>query len=367
MKQDRRLNGWIMLAAIVGVLAGLTLLAAGGFVAIGGFAYPKVLGKIEDLEFFVLQEGIVNAQLKLFNNELLKPEFLTLALGGIAALVGLITLILAIVCLNYAKKHKVVRHRVALFIFTLISLGVAVCPALYLWFEFKYLTDNIKYVCYGVGGAYAFVGLCQLLGLVFGRSEKFMSNDNSKYAFSNSSIKNARADINNAPAQQEYVPQEYVAQSEYVPLSEETYITQDQQRATSQQPVRPAAPSIPQGGQARPTQPMRPAQPMGPRPAQPVRPTQPPMGPRPAQPARPVAGQQPVRPAQPIGVRPSQPMRPTQPMGARPAQPARSTQPSMGPRPAQPSAAGRAFCPKCGKMLAPGENVCSLCGYRPVK
>lgn len=354
MKQDRRLNGWIMLAAIVGALAGLTLLVAGGFVAIGGFAWPKTLAKIEDLMLFLIQDGIVKAQLKLFNNELLKPEFLTLILGGIVAFVGLISLILAIVCVNYAKKRKVVRHRVALFIFALISLGVAACPALYLWFEFKVLTDNIKYVCYGVGGTFAFIALCQLLGIMFGRSEKFMSNDNNKYAFGNSAIKNARADINNAQAPQP------VADQEYVPLSQDTYVTQDEQRLMSQQIAsRPAPSPIQQGGQARPAQPMRPTQPMGPRPTQPVpprpmgaqqsaRPGQP-MGPRPAQPMppRPMAAQPQARP--------TQPMRPAQPMGPRPAQPA---------RPAQPSASGRTFCPKCGKMLVPGEKFCSLCGYK---
>ena len=346
MRQDRRLNGWILIASVIGAFAGLILLVSGGFLGVAGFVWPEKLLKITDLQFFMAQEGVAKMQLKLADftvKELLKPEFLYLTWGVIAGVAGLIVLILSILGLNYAKKRKVVRRRMALFIFALISLGLATCVGLYLWYEFKTLTDNIKYVCYGVGGALAFVGLCQLLGVIFGRSEKFMSNDNSKYAFSNSSIKNARADINNNAnqpvPQQEYVPASQ-EQGGYIPLEQERLINQ---RAQSSQGVN----SIPQGGQARPTQPMRPAQPQRPM-GQPAPRPNAPVGPRPmpAQPGRPMAnGQMPPRPIQQM--RPTQPVRPGQPM-----------------RPVQPNAQGKMFCKKCGKLLAPGEKICSLCGYK---
>ena len=111
----------------------------------------------------------------------------------------------------------------------------------------------------------------------------------------------------------------------------------------------PSANAIPQGGQARPIQPTRPVQ-QRPSMGQPAQRPNAPMGPRPM----------PAQPNRPMQPRPGQPMQAGRPMSQMPGQPVRP-QPA---RPAQPNAQGRVFCKKCGKLLAPGEKMCSLCGYK---
>lgn len=326
MRQDRRLNGWVALGSIIQIISSMVLLSAGIFVAVAGFLYQKQLAKIDDLQFFVWQDGIVEIQTKLFKGELLKLEFLYLALGIIVGVAGLIALIFAIVSLSYAKKRKVVCHRVALFIFSLIPLAIAGLATTYFVLEMKMLTDNIKYVLYGLMGAFGFIGLCYLLGIIFGRSEKFMSNDNNKYAFENAnSMRNARADVNNNVK---------AAQMQYQPQASGII----QQRT--------------QQGQARPVQPMTAQQ----RPAQP----------RPIQPqARPTGTSRPM----PQASRPTQarPM-PPRPMGATQQRSAQAR--PMGPTQARPmvrptqQGQNVRYCPKCGKQLSPNEKICTLCGYR---
>lgn len=330
MRQDRRLNGWVLLGSIIQIIASIIAVVAGAGLAVVGFLYKDKLAKLTDLTMFT--GHLSDLQDKFFDKHLI-TKYLYLFLGAAVAVIGLIALILAIVSLFYAKKRKVVRRRAALLVFSLIPLAVVGGVVYYYVLKHKVLTDNIKYVAYGLIGAFGVPALFNILGVMFGRSEKFMSNDNGKYAFNNSSLRNARADANNnvRAAQMQYPAQ--ANQGEYAPM--------DQAR-----PVQPQA-------TARPVQPMqRPAQ-QGARPGQPMqRPVQP--GARPAQPGmRPSQPMQ--RPVQP-GMRQGQPMqRPVQP-GARPAQPMQ--------RPSQPGVRAQRFCNKCGKMLSPNEMVCSLCGTK---
>lgn len=317
MRKDRRLNGWVGFASVIGIIAGIALLAAGIAVGVLAFVKLETLLKIDDLVWFVNQEGIIKAQSKILNGNVLKTKFLYLVIGCIIALIGLLSLIFSSVLLSRTRKRSVVRHKVSLIIFTLIPLLVAVSVGLYLYFEFKNMTDNIKYVCYGLGGVFALISLCNILGAIFGRSEKFMSNDNNKYAFDNSGIKNARANINNA-----------------------------------NQGPRPQ--------QVRPGQQMQGARPiMGPN-GQPVRP----MPPRPGQPQqRPVApGQARPMPPRPMGAN-GQPARPMPPRPGMPQQ--RPVTPGQArPQPAQRPVQNKGYCPRCGKVLAPGERTCVVCGYK---
>ena len=107
MRQDRRLNVWILFSAIIGVIAGLVLLTAGGVLGTAGFVWTEKLSKIVELQKFLSQDFITEIQLKIFSGKILKPEFLYLALAIIIGVIGLFTLILSIVCLNYAKKRKI--------------------------------------------------------------------------------------------------------------------------------------------------------------------------------------------------------------------------------------------------------------------
>ena len=354
MRQDRRLNGWILIASVLGIILGLALIAGGAGLATIGFLKPEKLVKIDELSFFILQDGITKAQLKIFK-ELLKLEQLYLYLGIIVAVVGLIALIFAIVSLVYAKKHKVVRRRVALLFFTLIPLAIAGCAATYLILEFESFkplkTDfafikNIKYICYGIVGAFGLISIFNLLGLMFGRSEKFMSNDNGKYAFNNKSLRERRANVNN--------------NSKGAPVQSGAPMSQH-----PAQPVRQGNPSM-QGQAVRVAQgqPMRqgqPARPMPPRPAQPVRPAQPNInatrsasGARPAQPARPMQAPRPQMNASAQST--------ARPVASRNASVTARPMPQR-PNTAKPTTSGK-VCPVCGKVLTPGEKYCTICGHK---
>ena len=332
MRQDRRLNGWVLLGSIIQIISSIIAIVAGAGLAVVGFLYQDKLAKLTDLQVFM---GHLSAlQDELLNKHLL-TKYLYLVLGVSVAVIGLIALIFAIVTLVYARKRKVVRHRFASLIFSLIPLAIAGCVATYLILEMKEFTDNMKYVAYGIIGAFGISGLFIILGVMFGRSEKFMSNDNGKYAFDNSSLRNARAGANNnvKTAQMQYPAQ--VNQGQYVPLNQ------------AQQPMQAQRPMQPQANPMRPNQSGMPQ-----RNAMQARPNMPNQA-RPMQPAQPRVpmGQATARPVQPMQ-RPAQPMQ--RPM-ARPAQPA------------QPQARAQRFCNKCGKLLNPNEVVCSLCGTKIIK
>jgi hypothetical protein len=74
----------------------------------------------------------------------------------------------------------------------------------------------IKYLAFGIIGVFGVVALFNLLGLLFGRSEKFMSNDNNKYAFNDNLVKSERAKINNRPEEPKQVKKEEYELSEDV-------------------------------------------------------------------------------------------------------------------------------------------------------
>ncbi|MBQ3502813.1 MAG: hypothetical protein IJA72_04045 [Clostridia bacterium] len=363
MNQDRRKNGWVLISASLQIILSIILLSVGIALGVCGFLYQSKLATIDELQFFINQKGIIEAQhLISGGTKLLKPEFLYLFLGGIVAVIGIIVLIIGIVSLIIAKKKKVVRSRIKLTLFTIIPLAIAGCSATYLAFEVNNLPDYIKYGLYGIIGAFGFCALCLMLGLLFGRSEKFMSNDNNKFAFDDSSLRNARVDVNNnvrmaesqmaqgynmqQPQGQVYMPNNMGNMPTQAPYQQQNYMQQPRQqmpqnmqaqRVTTSQPIRNTS------AIARPVQPMHGASNM-----------QRPLPPRPMQ--QPQVRQNPVQP------RPMQPMqaRPVQPMQQRPMQQVR---PMQQPQPQ----ANNAFCPKCGKSLVPQEKICTMCGFRVIR
>lgn len=325
MRQDRRKNGWIVIGSIIEMILGTVLISLGIALGVTGFLYKEKLLEISDLQFFINQKGIIEAQKTLLNNRLLTTEFLYLAFAIILAVIGIISLVFAILSLVYTKKRKVVRRRIALILYTLIPLAIVGCAVTYYIFERDVLSDNITYALYGIIGAFGFVALCKILGVVFGRSEKFMSNDNSKYSFDNSAVRNLKANGN-----------------EVKPSVSQNGVVRPVQN-TASQPKPMVARNNP--GQMPPRPMQRPQnQPNMQRPA-----GQPQMR-RPA----PTQGQAPLRSSRPApnGQMPPRPM-PQRPANA-PVRPVNAVQRS-------------GFCPKCGKQLNPQEKFCTLCGYKVVK
>jgi len=326
MRQDRKLNGWILISAIMGVLAGLVLLVAGGALGTAGFLWKEKLLKITDLQLFLSQDWIIEAQKVILKGKILKTEFLYLVVACILAVVGLITLILSIITLNYAKKRKVVRRRVALIIFAIISLAIA-GGVFYLWIEYKKFTgklvdtDNVMYICYGITGVFGFIGLTKILGVLFGRSEKFMSNDNNKYAFNNPASRNPNPEtnVNNGIN----VNANVNADNSVNNADQQGYMSQAEEKLVAQQNGMPPRP-MPNGQM--PPRPMSNGQ----------------MPPRPGMPPRPMPnGQMPPRPGMP-----PRPM----PNG------------QMPPKPEQNKP--KVYCKRCGKLMQNGEMFCSLCGWK---
>lgn len=347
MKQDRKLNRWVLLASILSVVAGFALLIGGAALAILGFLKPEQISKIDEIVFFLNQEGFIDLQLKIFNNKILETEFLYLFAGIIVAVIGLLFVIFSLIAIRHAKKRKVVRHKLSLLLFTLLPLAIVGCAIAYLILEkemFRSFTKlnvgfgkNIMYASYGVAGLFGVIALLNLLGILFGRSEKFVSNDNEKYTFDNSNLPNRAINngVGNVPVQQSAtrLPQQAPAQRP-VPA-----------QPMQGQPVRRPMPQ-PQAGQRQVTnQPMR-----RPIPGQPV---QRPQG-------------QPMQPARPQMARPQGQM-------VRPNPSAQQPQRQMGQHVARPQGMAPNMqarrpvvrrCPRCGKVLNQGENFCAICGYK---
>ena len=349
MKQDRKLNKMIMFASVLGVMAGIIVLVAGAGIAVFGFLKPEELLRVEELTFLISEKGIYSLQKELFG-KLLKLEYLYLFLGVFVGVVGLLAFIFATLGISYAKKHKVVRRRGAILIFNLIPLAIAGAVATYLVLQFDRLPDMIKYVGYGLGGVFGVIGLFNLFGVICSRSEKFMSNDNNKLAFNNSSLREARAEVNSK-----------VKDAEYQPINQEQNIDTQVYQPMGQPNV-----------QTQPTRAQQPRPMQGPRPTQQARPM-----PQQRQMQRPQQGQMPMRPqmARPAGARPqmnpvaqptarpvSSQARPMARPGQMPAQPTGARPQPQGARPQQ--NAQRKFCLGCGSMLTPGEMVCKICGTK---
>lgn len=320
MRQDRRLNGWVMLGSIIQIISSIILLIAGAVLGVTGFLYTEQIAKFKDVVFFVNQEGIDKACRAVLNGSTLETEYLYLLIGIIFAVVALLALITAIVSLHHAKKRRVVRHRFGLFMGVLIPLAIVGCVTTYLVIEFRTLTDNIKYVAYGIIGLFGFSALCVLLGIIFGRSEKFMSNDNNKYGFNRLSMRGGRTDTNNLGTSQVQHSINRVQSQANTNLPQQT------------QPQRPVQ-------QARPVQ-YQSSTPLPPRPQTTARPVSPMQNgnqsqQRPITPTRPVAGARPAMPQRPVG--------------------------NPQNRPIQQRVI---HCKKCGRLLTPQEKICSMCGYK---
>lgn len=332
MNQDRRLNGWIIVGSTIQIIASLILILAGGALGVMAFAWPEQLLKLDDLIFFESQEGIIKAYETIFDGKMLKLEYLRLSIGLIIGIVGLIALILAIINLNNAKKRRVVRHRLGIFASTLVPIAIVACATTYLTLEFKFLTNNIKYVLYGIIGVFGFVSLCSVLGIIFGRGEKFMSIDNNKYGFDKASIRDTRADNN----------------ARNIQLQQSINGVQNQQNKNATQSASSqrlmAQPNLVQRQVQRPV--ATPQQRLANMPA------------RSGVAQRPQTTSRPVSPMQGTNMqqRPMQANRQT----VRPVQPQQSTA-TNHPRPVQLQSSN---CRRCGKVLASGEKVCSLCGYK---
>ena len=348
MRQDRKLNKFILCSAIMSIILAVALLVCGGGVAVYGYLKPEKLLEFKEVFFFVEQEGFIKLQTTLLNGGVLKTEFLFLFLGIFIAVVGLIALIFAILNLNYAKKFKVVRRRFAILVFNLIPLAIAGSALTYVLLEFDNLLDNIKYVAYVLTGGFGFVALLAILGVLFSRSEQFMSNDNNKFAFDNSSLRNARAEVNNnvrdaQPQQMQRPVQQPMAQNR-----QPQNVANQPNRTQPNQIIR----NLNTTGANRPQQ----ARPQGQQMRAPM--------PRPQGQtmARPNAPAQPVR--RPINAqgqsqqRPMQPRPMVKPVQSTTARPVSSAQARPNPT------LQRKFCTNCGNVLAPGQTTCAKCGYK---
>lgn len=327
MRQDRKVNKLIFVSSILEILFGVISLATGIFVGVFGFTQTEQINKLKDVQFFINQNWFVKLQLKLFNNQTLKMEFLYVALGTIIAVLGLIILVTALIQIGYVKKRKVTRRKVLTLIFTLIPAALVTACALYLYFDFNILTDNIKYALYGIISILGLACLFSLLGLIVNRSEKFMSNDNSKYSFDNSSLRGARVNVNNN-------------------IKNAPQLQQQPNIRPNQLPPQNARPRE-QG--AAPTMPNRPVQ-------------------RPMQ--GPAQGMQRPNPNMHAGIQTRSTGMPRPQINNRAqstARPVSSNSSMMRPsapvrQPVRPTAQIR--CGKCGKIARDGEVFCSLCGNK---
>lgn len=329
MSQDRRKNGWIFISSALQIILSIVLLSAGIALAVTGFFYKEKLATIDDLQFFVSQ--------KFFTQFNLKTEFLYLFMGTAIGVIGVLLLIFGVAEMIYAQKRKVVRRRVKVIIFALLHAAIAGAAGYYYMSEMKSLPENIKYILYGIIGAFGVCALFSILGILFGRSEKFMSNDNNKFAFDNSSLRNARADVNNnvKMAEEQYYDMaqwndgyNYTEQPQQAPPYNSAYVQPNQYVAGPEQQRPTNNPNV---------QPVRPPQPMN----------------RPSQPPRP-------RPVPPTGVsRPVQAMRQPSIVQQRPAQ-ARPVPPAS--RPINTSTKTKIYCPRCGSLISMNDKVCATCG-----
>ncbi|MFQ6724339.1 MAG: hypothetical protein ACLRFE_03285 [Clostridia bacterium] len=336
MRQDRKLNKVIMFSSIIGILIGIVLLLGGIGAGVFGYLKPNEFLKIDEIVYFINQQGIVGIQKELLNGKLLDYKFLFVVLGSIIAVVGLITFILALVTIKLVKKQKVANRKVVLIFFAIIHLAIASCAGTYLYLEFKNLPNIIKYVMYGVAGVYGFIALLNIFGLIINRSEQFMSNDNRKYAFDNSAMRSARVEVNNNVRDAQYQPNIMPNQAQQNPY------------ANNQARPNPQPRPMPQG-QRPPMQNTQQNRPV----AHPTHALRPQIDARAQSTARPVASgaSRPMqRPTQPVQ-RPMQSTRPIQ-------QPMRPAQPAQRPVSMQP----KKYCLMCGSEVKPGNNVCPVCG-----
>ena len=333
MKQDIRFNGWVLISAIFQVIAGAACIGAGAVLAIMGIANANKLLGIKEVNFFINQQGLVKLQKNLFG-KLLMEKYLFMIMGAILAVIGIIALVFAIIELLYVKRYKVVNHRAALIAFSLIPLAIAGCVEVYLLKEYDVLKSALDYIknirtgCFIICGIFSACAILKLLGVLFSKSEEFVSNDNNKYAFEGPKASR-------------------VAQGAQPRM---------QTRNQTNNQMQGARPVNRQNSNARPAN-------VQPRPANTAaRPVGIPANAqaKTANVARPGVGPQ-TRPAARPGVAPAAnaaalPPRPVQ-NSMSPRQMGAPNSQSRNVRPAQ-----IRRCPKCGKALMPNETMCSVCG-----
>lgn len=188
MKQDVKFNVWVLISSIFQGVAGSVCTILGIIFAIMGVANVNKMLKVKELNFFIHQEGIIKLQENLFG-KVLGEKYLFLILGLIAAVIGIAILVFSIVELLYVKRYQVVNHRIALIAFSLIPLTLAFCAEIYLLNEYNVLKESLDYIrhirigCFVTCGVFSICVILKLLGVLFSKSEEFVSNDNAKYAF----------------------------------------------------------------------------------------------------------------------------------------------------------------------------------------
>lgn len=193
MKQDVRFNYWILISAIFQVLVGAACTISGAILAIMGVASSANLLKIRELEFFVNQKWIIGLQQNLFGG-LISKKYLFLIIGAIVAVVGAISIAVAIIEVLYVKRYKVTNRQYTLMAFSLIPLAIAGCMEAYLILEYDvlrmnlYYIKNVRTVSFVLCGVFSVCAVLKLLGILFSQGKEFVSNDNSKYAFDASKL-----------------------------------------------------------------------------------------------------------------------------------------------------------------------------------
>ncbi len=179
MKQDRRFNGWVFVGSLIETIFSFAVVVAGVALAILAFTHIDMVNKLDDLRFFINQDYLNK----------LKPEFAYLFTGAGLAIIGLIFFIGGVANVVHVRRYKVSQHRVSILFECLLVLAMLAGVDTYLYFEMDNITRNIKYVIYGINVLYSIGALFNLLGVIFGRNEKFVSNDNNKFTFDNTTTK----------------------------------------------------------------------------------------------------------------------------------------------------------------------------------
>ena len=207
MRQDVKFNGWVLISSILQIIASVVCIGAGAALAIVGFFNASKLLKIEELKFFVNQDGLIRLQKSMFGGVLIK-KYLFLIIGSLIAIIGIIALVLAIVELLYVKRYKVVNRRATLMMFSIVPLAIAICVEVYLVLEYDLLKTSIDYIknvrigCFAICGVFSACAIFKLIGVLFSKSEQFVSNDNGKYAFEGPKSNKLSQSNQNLPANQ---------------------------------------------------------------------------------------------------------------------------------------------------------------------
>ena len=239
MKQDVRINCWVLISAIFQVLASAVCIITGVLIAIMGIASSSKLLKIRELKFFVSQNGIIKLQQNLFGGLILK-KYLFLIMGTIIAIVGIVAVTFAIVEILYVRRYKIVNHQCALIAFSLIPLIIAGCAEIYLLVEYDILRmsldyiKNVRTVSFVVCVVFSLCAVLKLLGVLFIKSEEFVSNDNNKYAFESPKLDKVAHNVVGKQPLVRNQPRTQVESSRIIDPSSNLYVTGQRKLANVQ-------------------------------------------------------------------------------------------------------------------------------------